>query len=93
MFDKFLVRLTDPWLLVGLIGQGLFFSRFIVQWIASEKAGKSVMPIIFWYLSISGSLLLLVYSYHISDPIFLVASFLNIFIYIRNIVLIKKSEL
>lgn len=92
MLDKFLIKLTDPWLLVGLIGQGLFFSRFIVQWIASEKAGKSVMPTIFWYLSISGSLLLLAYSYHISDPIFLVASFLNIFIYIRNIILIKKSS-
>ena len=92
MIDQLIDKFKDPWIIIGFAGQGLFFSRFIVQWLASEKAGKSVVPTIFWYLSISGSALLLVYSYHIQDPIFLLASFLNIFIYLRNIYLIKNPK-
>lgn len=91
MSEVFLNKLSDPWLIVGLIGQLLFFSRFVIQWIASERAKSSVMPPVFWYLSLVGSGFLLAYSYHISDPIFLVASVLNIFIYLRNIALINNK--
>ena len=59
------------WLSLGFIAQALFFMRFFVQWVASEKAGRSVVPLAFWYLSISGSLLLLFYAIHRRDPVFI----------------------
>lgn len=79
-------------MIIGLIGQGLFSMRFIVQWIASEKAGKSVVPFSFWLFSLGGSLLLLIYAIYRKDPVFILGQAPNLLIYSRNIWLIKKNK-
>lgn len=80
------------WLAFGLVGNVLFFSRFFVQWVASERAGDSVVPVAFWWLSIAGSLVLLVYAIHIGNPVFILAYLPNAFIYGRNLVLLRNAE-
>ena len=82
---------SKPWLVFGLLGQTAFFSRFLVQWIASERAGRSHIPMAFWYLSLVGSLILLVYAIHRAEPVFLVGYLPNAFVYVRNIMLIRRS--
>ncbi len=79
-------------LTIGFLGQGLFASRFIVQWIYSEKVGRSTIPIIFWYLSIFGGLGLLIYAIFRKDPVIIVGQIFGIFIYSRNLFLIYKSK-
>lgn len=83
---------STTWIAFGLIGNALFFSRFLIQWLASEKAGKSVVPTAFWYLSIAGSAVLLIYALHKRDPVFILAYLPNAFVYLRNLQLIKKDE-
>ena len=76
----------DPvWATVALVGQALFGGRFILQWFVSEYKQKSHVPISFWYLSIAGSLILLSYSIHIKNPIFMLSFSLNTLIYMRNL--------
>jgi len=77
---------------VGFAGQMIFASRFIVQWLASERAGKSVMPLAFWYLSICGGLMLLVYAVWRKDPVFILGQSLGVFIYSRNLILIAREK-
>lgn len=79
---------TGLWYLFGFFGQFVFFMRFVVQWIASERKKQSVVPLAFWYISLAGSLLTIVYAVHIKDPVFTAAFCLNILIYIRNLHLI-----
>ena len=79
-------------LTIGFLVQGLFASRFIVQWIYSEKVGRSTIPIIFWYLSIFGGLGLLIYAIFRKDPVIIVGQMFGIFIYSRNLFLIYKSK-
>lgn len=81
----------DFMMLLGLLGQGLFSMRFIVQWIASEKAGKSVVPFSFWLFSLGGSIFLLIYAIYRKDPVFILGQAPNLLIYSRNIWLIKKK--
>lgn len=76
------------WLLIGFAGQALFSMRFIVQWLQSERAKKSVVPVAFWYFSIGGGGALLVYSVHRADPVFILGQGLGLFIYLRNLWLI-----
>jgi len=80
------------WIVIGLIGQAIFSLRFIVQWLASEKAKKSVIPNVFWYLSIAGSLTLLAYAIHQKDPVFILGQATGSFIYLRNLTLIKRNN-
>jgi len=80
------------WLGLGFAAQALFASRFVVQWLASEKAKTSVVPIAFWYLSLSGGLLLLAYSIYRRDPVFIAGQALGTFIYVRNLFLIRRSR-
>ena len=80
------------WIVLGLMGNAAFFSRFLVQWLASERARESIIPLSFWHLSIVGSLLLLAYAVHKRDPIFILAYLPNAFVYIRNLVLIRRKE-
>jgi lipid-A-disaccharide synthase-like uncharacterized protein len=82
--DVFVVRL-DWWLVLGFVAQGLFTARFVVQWIASERAGKSVMPIAFWFFSIGGGVLLLVYALYRRDPVFILGQAFGVFVYTRNL--------
>jgi lipid-A-disaccharide synthase-like uncharacterized protein len=83
---------THLWLGVGLLGQAFFFSRFLVQWLASEKAGRSIIPMAFWYLSLSGGFLLLLYSIWRKDPVFTLGQATGAFIYLRNIRLRKQDH-
>lgn len=76
------------WLAVGFGGQIVFSCRFIVQWIASERKGESIVPVAFWYLSLVGSWLLLAYAIHKRDPVFFVGQCCGSFIYLRNLYLI-----
>lgn len=80
------------WLVIGFVAQGLFAARFWVQWIASERVGKSVVPLLFWYFSITGALLLLAYAIYRKDPVFIMGQATGIFIYIRNLHLIKREK-
>ena len=79
-------------LLIGFLGQGLFASRFIVQWIYSEKKGVSSIPIIFWYLSIFGGIGLLTYAIFRKDPVIISGQLFGIFIYLRNLILIYRKK-
>jgi lipid-A-disaccharide synthase-like uncharacterized protein len=79
------------WIIIGFVGQAMFTLRFVIQWIASEKAKKSIVPNAFWYFSIAGSLTLLVYAIHRRDPVFIVGQSTGSFIYLRNLYLIKKN--
>ena len=79
-------------LLLGFCGQGLFFGRFLVQWIASERQGRSVVPTAFWYFSIGGGGLLLVYAILKKDPVFILGQGLGFFIYLRNLYFILRER-
>ncbi|MEW6536759.1 MAG: lipid-A-disaccharide synthase N-terminal domain-containing protein [Candidatus Auribacterota bacterium] len=79
-------------LVVGFGGQILFFSRFLVQWIISEYRRESVIPEVFWYLSIAGSSLLLTYAIYRKDPVFILGQSVGFVVYIRNIILINKKK-
>lgn len=83
---------VDSWLLIGLAGQGLFFMRFIIQWIVSERRKESVIPVQFWYWSIGGSFVLLFYAVHQRDPVFILGQSLGSVIYVRNLVLIGRQN-
>ncbi|CAH0292606.1 hypothetical protein SRABI118_04123 [Massilia sp. Bi118] len=80
------------WLLVGFGGQALFIGRFVIQWLASERRGRSVIPVAFWYLSILGALVLLAYALHRRDPVFVAGQGLGVAIYLRNLHLIKVEQ-
>ena len=73
------------WIAVGFFGQALFFGRFFVQWIASERRKESVIPRSFWFLSLGGGLILLLYSIHRRDPVFIAGQAIGMFIYTRNL--------
>jgi len=79
-------------LIIGFSGQGLFASRFIVQWIYSEKKGESTIPIIFWYLSIFGGFGLLIYAIFRKDPVIILGQAFGILIYLRNLILIYRRN-
>ena len=76
---------------VGLAGQLIFGSRFFVQWFASERAKASVIPVAFWYISIVGALLTLIYAIHIQDPVFIIPQVGGLAIYLRNLVLLRRT--
>lgn len=80
------------WLVIGFIGQGLFFGRFFVQWLASEKAQRSVIPNAFWYFSVAGGLTLLIYAIYRQDPVFILGQGTGLLIYARNLHFIRRSE-
>lgn len=75
------------WMTIGLIGQSLFSSRFLIQWYMSERAGHSYFPRAFWYVSLAGNVLLLVYAIHLRDPIFIAGFALGPFVQLRNLTL------
>lgn len=68
--DVFVVQL-DWWVVLGFVAQAMFTGRFLVQWIESERQGKSVIPIAFWFFSIAGGLLLFAYAFYRRDPVFI----------------------
>lgn len=80
-----MISASVAWYAFGLLGQAFFFSRFFVQWLASEREGRSVIPMSFWYLSLFGGTTLLVYAIHLGDPVFILGQSTGGFIYLRNL--------
>lgn len=81
------------WLALGFIAQGLFTARFLVQWIASERAGRSIVPIAFWFLSVGGGALLLLYAIARRDPVFTLGQAAGLVVYTRNLYLIYREKM
>lgn len=80
------------WLLVGFFGQGLFASRFILQWFKSELEGRSVIPLSFWYCSVGGGVVLLAYAIYKVDPVFIIGQASGLIVYGRNLYLIFRER-
>ena len=86
------VEQFDLWILFGFIAQFMFMMRFVVQWLASERAKRSVMPVAFWFFSIAGGALLLIYAIYREDPVFIAGQGAGLFIYLRNLWLIYRER-
>lgn len=82
----------DWWVVLGFTAQALFAARFFVQWVASERAGRSIIPVAFWYFSIGGGLLLLVYALYRKDPVFIAGQALSMLVYLRNLHLVLREQ-
>ncbi len=79
------------WLGIGFFGQGLFFMRWLVQWLASERHNESRMPIAFWYMSLGGGMITLAYALYRKDPVFIAGQSVGAFVYLRNLILVHRS--
>ena len=90
-YDAFVAKF-DFWLVFGIVAQLLFAARFLVQWISSERAGKSVIPFAFWLFSMGGGLMTLAYGIVKREPVIIVGQAFAIIIYIRNIMLIVRER-
>jgi lipid-A-disaccharide synthase-like uncharacterized protein len=84
LHDVFIIKF-DGWVILGFVAQAFFTMRFVVQWIASERARKSVVPVAFWFFSIGGGALLLVYALYRRDPVFIAGQALGLVVYVRNL--------
>ena len=90
LHDVFVAQL-DWWVVLGFVAQALFSARFLVQWIASERAGRSIIPTAFWLFSIGGGVLLFAYSLYRKDPVFIAGQGLGLFIYLRNLYFVLRE--
>lgn len=90
--QPFLEVLAKPMGMIGMAGQVMFFSRFLVQWVASERKGQSTVPLAFWYLSIGGGVLLLWYALWRHDPVISIGQAVGLLVYVRNLVLIHRHK-
>ena len=91
LHDVFVIQFSW-WVVLGFVAQAMFFMRFAVQWIASERAGRSVVPTTFWIFSVVGGLLLLIYALQRKDPVFIAGQGLGLFIYLRNLQFIMRGR-
>ena len=91
LHDVFWLRM-DWWVLLGFAAQIFFTLRFAVQWIASERVGKSVIPVAFWWFSIGGGLLLLIYALYRRDPVFIAGQAFGVFVYLRNLYFVMRER-
>jgi lipid-A-disaccharide synthase-like uncharacterized protein len=91
LHDVFVAQF-DWWVVLGFMAQALFSMRFLVQWIASERAGRSVIPTAFWIFSIGGGALLFAYSLYRKDPVFIAGQGLGLFIYLRNLYFVLREK-
>ena len=80
------------WLIIGFTGQGLFFTRWLVQWFRSERDRESTIPLSFWYLSLIGGLITLVYAIYRMDPVFITGQGVGTLVYLRNLMLIYRNR-
>jgi len=80
------------WVGIGFLGQGIFFMRWVVQWLASEKHAESRVPIAFWYMSLLGGMITLAYAIYRKDPVFIAGQSIGAVVYLRNLVLIARSN-
>ena len=88
--ERVIEALTNPWVLFGFGAQFMFMMRFLVQWIASERKKRSHVPVVFWYFSMGGGLMLLTYAIQRRDPVFILGQALGLLIYTRNLILIYR---
>ena len=91
LHDVFVIKF-DGWVILGFVAQAFFTMRFVVQWIASERARKSVIPVAFWFFSIGGGLLLFGYALYIRDPVFILGQGLGLFVYLRNLYFVYRER-
>jgi len=91
LFDIFVANF-DWWVILGFVAQLMFTGRFLIQWIESEREGKSVIPIAFWFFSIAGGLLLLAYALYRRDPVFIAGQAFGVFVYVRNLYLVLRER-
>lgn len=91
LHDVFVTSL-DWWVMLGFVAQAFFTARFVVQWIASERAGRSVVPLAFWVFSIGGGALLLVYALYRKDPVFIAGQSFGVFVYLRNLYFVLRDR-
>ncbi len=80
------------WVAIGFFGQGLFFMRWVVQWLASERSAASKMPVAFWYMSLIGGLITLAYAVYRKDPVFIAGQSVGAIVYVRNLMLIRRPS-
>lgn len=81
------------WIAIGFLGQGLFFGRWIIQWLASERSASSKVPVAFWYMSLIGGLITLAYAIYRKDPVFIAGQSIGSVVYVRNLMLIYRPNL
>ena len=93
-FHEVFVTNFDSWVIIGFVAQAFYTMRFVVQWIASERARASVVPVSFWFFSIGGGALLLIYALYRRDPVFIAGQAFGLFVYLRNLyfILSKKKQ-
>ena len=82
----------NGWVVFGFLGQAIFAARFIIQWIVSEKKKESFVPLSFWYFSIAGGVVLLIYAIYKKDPVFMIGQASGLVVYTRNLMLIRKKK-
>ena len=90
--DGSIMSIETIWLAIGFLGQGLFFGRWVIQWIASERKAESQVPISFWYMSLIGGLITLAYAIYREDPVFIAGQSIGSIVYIRNLMLISRAN-
>jgi lipid-A-disaccharide synthase-like uncharacterized protein len=91
LYNVFILKLSW-WVMLGVVGQGLFAMRFIVQWLASERAGRSVIPVAFWFFSIGGGSLAFIYALYVADPVFILGQGFGLFVYLRNLQFVFRER-
>ena len=80
------------WVGIGFFGQSLFFSRWLLQWVSSERREESHIPVSFWYMSLAGSVIVLAYALHRVDPVFIAGQSVGTIVYVRNLILIHRAK-
>jgi lipid-A-disaccharide synthase-like uncharacterized protein len=91
LYDVFVIRF-DWWVILGFVAQALFTMRFVVQWVASERVGHSVIPLAFWIFSIGGGILLFGYALYRRDPVFILGQGFGVFVYLRNLQFVLRDR-
>lgn len=86
------MKIDTAWLIIGFVGQAAFALRFLVQWLHSERHGRSLIPIAFWYFSLAGGVILFSYALHRRDPVFILGQCTGVFIYSRNLHLVYRER-
>jgi lipid-A-disaccharide synthase-like uncharacterized protein len=86
------MTLETVWLIIGFLGQGTFFMRWVVQWISSERHAESRVPTAFWYMSLIGGLITLAYAIYRRDPVFIAGQSIGSIVYLRNLMLIHRPN-
>jgi lipid-A-disaccharide synthase-like uncharacterized protein len=90
--NQVMMFLRDPWNILGIFGQALFASRFLIQWFKSEMERRSVIPLAFWYCSLGGGVLLLTYAIYREEPVFIAGQAFGLIVYVRNLYLIFRER-